>query len=107
MTTTDLNKTYQSTVYGPVNSWRVGSSLGIDLLFQTSICSFNCIYCQLGDIQLKTIERKIYVDTDQVEKDFKNSRWPESDIITLSGNGEPTLALNMGEVIHFIQEYSK
>lgn len=85
----------------------MGKSLGIDLLLQTSTCSFNCVYCQLGDIQLKTAERKIYVPTDQVEKDFKHSRWQESDIITLSGNGEPTLALNLGEVIHFIKEYSQ
>lgn len=106
MPTVDLNQTYSSSVYGPVNSWRVGSSLGVDLLLQTSICSFNCIYCQLGDIQKKTIERKIYVPTEQVEKDFKNSRWQEADIVTFSGSGEPTLALNLAEVVHFIKEYS-
>ncbi|MEB3287693.1 MAG: radical SAM protein [Vampirovibrionales bacterium] len=97
---------HTSSVYGPVSSWRVGQSLGIDLLLQNSICSFNCIYCQLGDIQVKTLERKIYVPTEQVEKDFKHSRWQEADIITLSGSGEPTLALNIAEVIHFIKEYS-
>lgn len=104
---TDVQETkFTSSVYGPVQSWRVGQSLGVDLLLQTSICSFNCIYCQLGDIQLKTIERKIYVPTEQVEKDFKHSDWQKADIVTLSGSGEPTLALNMGEVIHFIKEYS-
>ncbi|MGE0200672.1 MAG: radical SAM protein [Candidatus Melainabacteria bacterium] len=96
----------RSSVYGPVRSWRVGSSLGIDLLLETSTCSFNCIYCQLGDIQLKTAERKIYVPTARVEKDFKHSRWQEADIITFSGSGEPTLATNLGEVIRFIREYS-
>ncbi len=96
----------KNSVYGPVDSWRLGRSLGIDLLLQTSICSFNCIYCQLGDIQNKTIERKIYVETDQLERDFKNSDWESADIITLSGSGEPTLALNLGEVIHMIKEYS-
>lgn len=106
MPTIDLNQTYSSSVYGPVKSWRVGSSLGVDLLLQTSICSFNCIYCQLGEIQNKTIERKIYVTTEQLEKDFKNSRWQEADIVTFSGSGEPTLALNLAEVIHFIKEYS-
>lgn len=96
----------KSSVYGPVYSWRVGSSLGIDLLLQTSTCSFNCIYCQLGDIQLKTAERKIYVPTAQVEHDLRRSRWEEADIITLSGSGEPTLALNLAEVIHMIKEYT-
>lgn len=106
MATDVQQEKFTSSVYGPVQSWRVGKSLGIDLLLQNSICSFNCIYCQLGDIQVKTAERKIYVSTEQLEKDFKHSNWQEADIITLSGNGEPTLALNMGEVIHFIKEYS-
>ena len=96
----------KSSVYGPVHSWRVGASLGVDLLLQTSTCSFNCIYCQLGDIQLKTDERKIYVPTAQVEHDLRRSRWEDADIITLSGSGEPTLALNLGEVIHWIKEYT-
>lgn len=96
----------KSSVYGPVHSWRVGSSLGVDLLLQLSTCSFNCIYCQLGDIQLKTAERKIYVPTAQVEHDLRRSRWEEADIITLSGSGEPTLALNLREVIHLIKEYT-
>jgi wyosine [tRNA(Phe)-imidazoG37] synthetase (radical SAM superfamily) len=96
----------KSSVYGPVHSWRVGSSLGVDLLLQQSTCSFNCIYCQLGDIQLKTSERKIYVPTAQVEHDLRRSRWEEADIITLSGSGEPTLALNLREVIHLIKEYT-
>lgn len=98
--------TNKSTVYGPVSSWRVGRSLGVDMLFHTSTCSFNCVYCQLGDIQLKTIERKIYVPTEQVERDFKESDWEDADIVTFSGSGEPTLATNLGEVIHFIKEYS-
>jgi wyosine [tRNA(Phe)-imidazoG37] synthetase (radical SAM superfamily) len=96
----------KSSVYGPVHSWRVGASLGIDLLLETSTCSFNCIYCQLGDIQLKTATRKIYVSTEQVEHDLRRSAWQTADIITLSGSGEPTLALNLAEVIHMVKEYT-
>jgi len=107
MTVIDMNTQKKSSVYGPVKSWRVGSSLGIDLLLETSTCSFNCIYCQLGDIQLKTAERKIYVPTEQVVWDLKNSAWQEADIITLSGSGEPTLALNLREVVHFLKEYTQ
>lgn len=92
-----------STVYGPVESWRVGSSLGIDLLFVNSICSFRCVYCQLGVINLHTCERKVYVPTARVLQDLKASNWPDVDVITLSGSGEPTLALNLGEVIHEIK----
>jgi wyosine [tRNA(Phe)-imidazoG37] synthetase (radical SAM superfamily) len=89
----------RSTVYGPVNSWRVGLSLGIDLLFVNSICSFRCVYCQLGRINIHTAERQIFVPTRTVLRDLKASEWPTADIITFSGNGEPTLAANIGEVM--------
>src|ERR1041384_6820260 len=87
------------TVYGPVSSWRVGRSLGIDLLAVNSICSFRCIYCQLGRINLHTSGRKVYVPTERVLSDLAASAWREADIITLSGSGEPTLAANLGAVI--------
>ena len=87
-----------SSVYGPVESWRVGSSLGIDLICATSTCSFNCIYCQLGSIQDKTNQRSLFIPTTQVMQDFEASRWREADIVTFSGSGEPTLATNLGEV---------
>ncbi|MCR4336297.1 MAG: radical SAM protein, partial [Candidatus Omnitrophica bacterium] len=36
-------------VYGPVQSWRMGKSLGIDPLSdKVKICNLDCIYCQLG-----------------------------------------------------------
>jgi wyosine [tRNA(Phe)-imidazoG37] synthetase (radical SAM superfamily) len=106
-TVENASVTSASCVYGPVRSWRFGSSLGLDLLLHSSICSFNCIYCQLGDIQVKTLERKIYVPTDKVERDLRLSDWEQADRITLSGSGEPTLALNLGEVIHCVKEYTK
>ena len=92
-----------SSVYGPVNSWRVGNSLGIDLIMDPSTCSFNCTYCQLGFIQKITKERKLFVPTEKVLEDFKTSKWRESDVITFSGSGEPTLATNIGEVISEIK----
>ena len=96
--TTLLNQ-FNSTIYGPVNSWRVGKSLGVDLLFTNSICSFRCIYCQLGKINEHTATRKIFVPTERVIADLLASQWQEADVITFSGNGEPTLALNLGEVM--------
>jgi wyosine [tRNA(Phe)-imidazoG37] synthetase (radical SAM superfamily) len=73
-------------------------SLGVDLICETSVCSFNCIYCQLGAIQKITNQRKLFIPTTTVMEDFQSSRWQESDIITYSGSGEPTLATNLGEV---------
>ncbi len=93
-----------SSVYGPVKSWRYGSSLGIDLLLQTSICSFNCVYCQLGNIQVRTLEQKIYVPTERVVQDLSRVDMKRVDIVAFSGSGEPTLALNLGEVIGHVKE---
>lgn len=96
-----------STVYGPVASWRFGQSLGIDLIRDISTCSFNCIYCQLGDIQIKTAERQQFVSTETVMADLAESNWQSADIITLSGSGEPTLAKNLGEVISQIKAFTQ
>lgn len=91
------------TIYGPVRSWRAGLSLGVDLLAVNSICSFRCLYCQLGKINVHTRERKVYVPTERVITDLLRSSWQVADIITLSGSGEPTLAENLGEVIRQIK----
>lgn len=88
-----------SSIYGPVESWRLGKSLGIDLIMDISTCSFNCTYCQLGFIQKITTERKVFVETKKIIEDFKASNWKNADIITFSGSGEPTLAKNLGDCI--------
>lgn len=93
-------------VYGPVTSWRFGRSLGIDLLLQTSICSFNCIYCQLGRIERITTRQDVYVPTDDVLAELRAVNWNEVDVVTFSGSGEPTLALNLGEVIRAVKDLS-
>lgn len=92
-------------VYGPVKSWRYGRSLGIDPIGKTSTCSFNCVYCQLGEIQQKTSGRAIYISTAEILLELqKFAPWDDIDIITLSGSGEPTLALNLKEILQGIKE---
>ncbi|TDJ05445.1 MAG: radical SAM protein [Deltaproteobacteria bacterium] len=92
------------TVYGPVPSWRFGESLGIDPIFHQSTCSFNCIYCQLGNIEKITNEIKEYVPTSKVVEDFKEILDKKIDVITYSGSGEPTLAANLGEMVISLKE---
>ncbi len=99
----DCKTTFPSPVYGPVHSWQVGNSLGIDLLLQTSTCSFNCIYCQLGNIENKTKLRRLYVPTEQLEQALSTIDFSQIDIITFSGSGEPTLALNLGQAIRLVK----
>ncbi|MDD5156208.1 MAG: radical SAM protein [Candidatus Omnitrophica bacterium] len=87
-------------IYGPVPSWRLGSSLGVDLLSQAEkICNFDCVYCQLGATNRHTVERKIYVPVKKVIEVLEALPDTGSDYITFSGRGEPTLAANLGEAI--------
>ena len=95
------------TVYGPVKSWRFGQSLGIDPLFYTSTCSFNCLYCQLGHIQNITTELKVYVPTEKVLNDYRKVANPHKiNVIMYSGSGEPTLAKNLGDISQEIKQLS-
>lgn len=59
------------TIYGPVSSWRLGKSLGIDLICKKKVCSFDCVYCQLGLTTEKTVERKTFVPIELVAQELK------------------------------------
>lgn len=99
-----------SYVYGPVRSWRSGTSLGIDPIGGTSTCSFSCAYCQLGKIQKVTTEIKTYVPTEYIVEDLRaleasgQFEYEDLDVITFAGSGEPTLAENLAEMIDAIRE---
>jgi wyosine [tRNA(Phe)-imidazoG37] synthetase (radical SAM superfamily) len=86
-------------VYGPVQSWRFGRSLGIDAIGSVSTCSFNCVYCQLGEIENQSLHRRIFVPTQQIYQELQRFAPWDVDSVTLSGSGEPTLALNLGEIL--------
>ena len=93
-------------VYGPVASWRLGRSLGVDLICSSKkICSFDCIYCQLEKAEKITSQRNTFVSTNNVDKEVKNAlQHTKPDVITFSGMGEPTLAKNMSKAIQIIRE---
>jgi wyosine [tRNA(Phe)-imidazoG37] synthetase (radical SAM superfamily) len=73
------------------------------MLVSDSICSFNCVYCQLGNIHQVIDEQKVFHPTDRIIADLAAVDWAGVDIVTFSGSGEPTLALNLGEVIDHIR----
>ena len=95
-------------VYGPVPSRRLGRSLGVDLV-PYKVCSYDCIYCQLGRTKNKTIERKPYIPAaeilDQVRQ--KLTEGVSADYITVAGSGEPTLNSEIGRLIHDIKKHTK
>jgi wyosine [tRNA(Phe)-imidazoG37] synthetase (radical SAM superfamily) len=87
---------FTSIIYGPVPSWRLGKSLGIDLLSTPGkTCSFDCIYCQLGRTANPATERREFVSTTQLAKELEGVRGITADYATFSGMGEPTLASNL------------
>jgi len=89
-----------SIVYGPVPSWRLGRSLGIDLLSTKSkTCSFDCVYCQLGRTVNPLTERKQFVSLSELTAELERVKGIPADYTTFSGVGEPTLASNLGEAI--------
>ncbi|MFC1569399.1 radical SAM protein [bacterium] len=96
------------TLFGPVPSRRFGRSLGVDLI-PLKICSFDCIFCQLGRTTNKTMTRKAYVSSESVMDELND--WLISDgyadYITLSGSGEPTLHSDFGEILQNIHLSTK
>lgn len=96
-------------IFGPIKSRRLGNSLGINLT-PYKVCSFDCVYCQLGKTTLKTIERKEYLSIEEITRELKI--WLSNNIqeaknlnyITLSGTGEPTLNLKIEELITEIKK---
>lgn len=93
-----------SVIYGPVPSWRLGKSLGIDLLStKGKTCSFDCIYCQLGKTAHRLTSRKEFVTLGNLSKEMKKVSELPADYATFSGVGEPTLASNLGEAIKLVK----
>lgn len=88
---------FHSTIFGPIHSRRLGSSLGINLLPDDGkICSFDCLYCEAGYNAQGTGSTGL-PSRGQVAKDLEaklaemRSAGAPLDVITFSGNGEPTL----------------
>ena len=95
----------KTTVYGPVASWRLGRSLGVDLLnSDTKICNYDCIYCQLGKTSAYQTGRQEFVSLDKLKEDLTAVKGVEADYVTFSGMGEPTLASNLGDAIKAARE---
>jgi len=96
-------------IYGPVKSRRLDFSLGLSLT-PCKICSFDCVYCQLGVTVEKTTQRQEYIKIGDIFVELQS--WLENNpleakrlnYITLCGCGEPTLNIKIAELINRIKE---
>ena len=95
-------------VFGPVPSRRLGSSLGINNI-PAKICSYNCIYCQLGRTLGKVIERASFYTPQEISYEAKAKvektleMGHKIDYLTFVPDGEPTLDLNLGREIETLR----
>lgn len=93
-------------IYGPVNSRRLGRSLGINILpAHRKICPFNCVYCQYGWTRDHVLRTNTTSDlpTAKAVKEALTEALIHLDnspaYITFSGNGEPTLHPDFSQIV--------
>ena len=94
--------------FGPVPSRRLGRSLGINNI-PPKVCTYSCIYCQVGRTLDMQVERRSFYNPDDIaaevrEKVEKAKAVGESiDYLTFVPDGEPTLDANLGREIELLR----
>jgi wyosine [tRNA(Phe)-imidazoG37] synthetase (radical SAM superfamily) len=99
-------------IYGPVNSRRLGRSLGINLfLLDQKFCSFNCVYCQYGWTEYLAANADHLgpglLSAGSVKSALKEALLAEAKkpaYVTFSGNGEPTLHPDFARIVDGVVE---
>jgi len=96
---------YDSPIFGPVKSRRLGISLGINLMPNDGkICTFDCIYCECGfnkDYRTKSpfpTREEVAAKLEAKLKTMKETN-EQPDVLTFAGNGEPTANPQFAEII--------
>lgn len=87
-------------IFGPVPSRRLGRSLGISPIPKKT-CNYSCIYCQLGRTDKMTCRRQEFIKLEDILTEFDEYAISASeyDVVTIVGEGEPTLFSRLGELI--------
>jgi wyosine [tRNA(Phe)-imidazoG37] synthetase (radical SAM superfamily) len=90
--------------FGPVPSRRLGRSLGINNI-PPKICTYSCVYCQLGRTISMQVKRRAFYELEKVLRDVRDKvektrdSGEEIDYLTFVPDGEPTLDINLGREI--------
>lgn len=94
--------------FGPVPSRRLGHSLGINNILP-KICTYSCVYCQLGRTIKMQAGRSAFYKPNEIVKEVKE-RVKKSkdksnliDYLTFVPDGEPTLDTNLGREIYALK----
>ena len=96
---------YDSPIFGPIHSRRLGVSLGINLLpHDGKCCTFDCIYCECGfnhDFVAhdRMPSRQQVSDALRQRLQKMQQEGPQPDVLTFAGNGEPTMHPHFPEIV--------
>lgn len=87
---------FNSIIYGPIHSRRLGVSLGVNLMpTDKKLCTFNCVYCECGwntpALYPRLPSRRAVYEEMEAKLLSLQAEGVRPDVITFSGNGEPTL----------------
>ena len=94
--------------FGPVPSRRIGRSIGINNI-PSKVCSYSCIYCQVGRTDQMRVERCPFYDPTDIVKRVKKQvdnaqkKGESIDYLTFVPDGEPTLDVNLGREIDLLK----
>jgi wyosine [tRNA(Phe)-imidazoG37] synthetase (radical SAM superfamily) len=96
--------------FGPVPSRRLGHSLGVNNI-PPKLCSYSCVYCQLGRTLNMQIERKSFYKQEEILKSVEGrikgaeNKKEHIDYLTFVPDGEPTLDANLGKEIRLLKQF--
>ena len=94
--------------FGPVPSRRLGRSLGINNI-PPKVCTYACLYCQLGRTIEMQVERRAFYGPEEVVRDIRDKveraqKIGEAiDYLTFVPDGEPTLDTHLGHEIELLR----
>ena len=94
--------------FGPVPSRRLGRSLGINNI-PPKVCTYSCVYCQVGRTTEMQVERRRFYDPEQILRDVRDKvamakqAGEPVDYLTFVPDGEPTLDVNLGREIELLK----
>jgi wyosine [tRNA(Phe)-imidazoG37] synthetase (radical SAM superfamily) len=94
-------------IFGPISSRRFGMSLGIDLSPDEKSCNFDCIYCELEKAKKTDTIKNPPKVKDVINDVLLGIEKYNSDVITITANGEPTLYPYLDELIDEINKIKK
>jgi wyosine [tRNA(Phe)-imidazoG37] synthetase (radical SAM superfamily) len=100
----------QGIIYGPVNSRRLGRSLGLNLQpTKYKVCPFNCVYCHYGWTSKHAKDLTPFKEElptpDQIKEALEGylEKDKNIDYITFSGNGEPSSHPDFPEIVELVR----